>query len=91
MHGLAQALHDANLASVNFLNVEVDTGQMFADIAKQTDNTEKRAHNRINARTAYDTILRFIGRVTMTEAESETLGGKLAKLKSDLQGLGELF
>jgi hypothetical protein len=86
-----QTLRDANATSVDFLNTEADTGLMFAGIALESDTEEKMTRNRANARKAYDTILRFIGRVSLTDAESENLGTKMAKLKLGLQTLGESF
>jgi hypothetical protein len=88
---IAQTLKDTNATSVEFLNVEADTGLMFAEIARQSTDIAKTARNRENARMAYDTVLRFIGRVTLTDAESEGLSLKMAKLKNGLQILGESF
>ena len=92
MHDLAQSLRDANTASVEFLKVEAETGLTFAAIAKQSGdagNAEKAARNRAQARIAYDTVLRFIGRVALTQAESESLDLQMTRLKIGLQKLGE--
>lgn len=90
MHDLAQTLRDCNATSVEFLNIEADTGLTFAEIARQSSgDAEKSARNRTYARTAYETILRYIGRVVMTEAESKSLAIKVARLKLGLQTLGE--
>lgn len=91
MQDIAQTLRDTNTISLEFLNVELDTGLLFAEIAAGSNNAEKTARNRANARIAYDTVLRFIGSVSMTDAESESLGLKMATLKRDLQALGESF
>lgn len=91
MKDLAQRLRDTNTASVEFLNVEVDTGLVFAELATRSDNVQKTARNRANARVAYDTVLRFIGLVSMTDAESESMALKLSQLKLLLQDLGESF
>ena len=91
MHDLTQVLRDANAASIEFLNVEADTGLMFAEIARGSEKGAKADRNRAHARTAYDTVLRFIGRVSLTDAESESLGVKMARLKLGLQKLGESF
>jgi hypothetical protein len=91
LRDFSQNLRDANATSVEFLNTEADTGLMFAGIALESDTEEKMARNRANARKAYDTILRFIGRVSLTAAESEGLGTKMARLKLGLQTLGESF
>jgi hypothetical protein len=87
----AQTLRDSNATSVEFLNTEAETGLLFAEIAQGSDNAEKRARNCAHARLAYNTVLRFIGRVSLTEAESESLSLQMAKLKIRLQTLGECF
>jgi hypothetical protein len=86
-----RTLQASNATSVAFLNVEADTGLLFAKIAEESDNFEKKVRNCANARLAYDTVLRFISRVSMTDAESESLWLKMAKLKMGLQTLGESF
>lgn len=91
MQDFAQTLRDSNAASVAFLNTEAETGLLFAEIAEQSTNIERKARNRANARLAYNTVLRFIGQVSFTEAESESLNLKMAKLKIRLQTLGECF
>jgi hypothetical protein len=91
MQDLAQTLRDCNLTSVDFLRIEADTGLMFAGIAKRAGRGEKAVRNRANARLAYDTVLRFLDRVTLTASESANLALKMAKLKRDLENLGELF
>jgi hypothetical protein len=91
MQDFAQTMRDSNAVSVEFLSIEAETGLLFAEIASQADSAEKKARNCSNARTAYDTVLRFIERVSLTEAEWESLGRKMAKLKVSLQKLGESF
>lgn len=91
MQDLAQTRQDVNAASVDFLNIEADTGLMFANIAMESDNFEKTARNQANARLAYDTVLRFIGRVSLSAGESDGLAAKMGRLKDELQKLGEFF
>jgi hypothetical protein len=91
MQGLAETLRDANTASIDFLKTEVNTGLTFANIAHDSVNAEKSARNRAHARLAYDTVLRFIGRVSLTYAEAEHLAVKMDQLKHGLEELGELF
>jgi hypothetical protein len=91
MQELAQTLRDCNATSVDFLNIEAETGLMFAEIASGSDDAIKRYRNRAHARIAYNTVLRFIGRVALTSSESANLGVKMAKLKIDLEDLGESF
>lgn len=91
MQTLAQTLSDCNATSVDFLNIEADTGLMFAEIARQAATGERTTRNRAHARHAYNTVLRFMGCVTLTSSESDNLGMKMAKLKLGLESLGESF
>jgi hypothetical protein len=91
MQDLAKTRKDVNAASVEFLNVEADTGLMFANIAIESDDSEKTTRNQANARLAYDTVLRFIGRVSLSAMEFDGLSSKMGRLKADLQKLGEFF
>jgi hypothetical protein len=91
MQDFAQTMRESNATSVEFLNIETNTGLMFATLAQQADNAEKKARNCANARLAYNTVLRFISRVSLTNAESQSLALKMAKLKTELQKLGESF
>ncbi|HEX3684191.1 MAG TPA: hypothetical protein VHU83_16780 [Bryobacteraceae bacterium] len=80
-----------NAASVDFLHTEADTGLLFANIAMGSDEFEKTARNQAHARLAYDTVLRFVGRVSLTAAEAEGLSAKMGRLKGELRMLGESF
>ena len=89
MRDLTQTLFDANKTSIHFLNVEAETGLTFANIAAHSENAEKKARNQAHARIAYETILRFVSRVSLTAAEAETLASKVTRLKDGLAALGE--
>ena len=77
--------------STDFLKVDVATALTFAGIALQTNDSEKRERNCRNARVAYDTVLRLIERVDLTDEDSQILNGNLERLKSELVQLGEAF
>lgn len=91
MDDFHQNLFDSNRVSVEFLKTELDTGLMFSKMALTSDNDEKSDRNRKHARTAYDALLRFIGRVSLTLEDAEHLKAGIAELKSQLQRLGETF
>jgi len=78
-------------ASTDFLKVDLATALTFTEIALQASDSEKRERNCRNARVAYDTVLRLIERVDLTDEDSEMLNSNLARLKSELARLGEVF
>jgi len=78
-----------NNGELEFLRAEALTGLTFSRIALGSHYQDKKDRNRINARKAYDCLLRFMPR---DDATSEVLRGikaKIAELKSLLQQLGE--
>jgi hypothetical protein len=80
-----------NRASVNFLKIDVATALTFSEIALQTPDSEKQRRNRRSARKAYDTVLRLMGRVSLTKDDAQSLSRNLQRLKSELVRLGETF
>ena len=58
-------------------------------IALETNDCAKRARNRLAARKAYDTFLRFVDRVAFTHDDSRWLMANLLRLKCNLEMLGE--
>ena len=81
----------ANRVNVDFLKVDLKTALTFSEVALKTDDPVKRRRNCNAARKAYDTILRLMPKVALTEAEADLLTDNLARLKSELQSLGETF
>ena len=73
---------------MGFLRSEVDTGHTLANIALASED-EKRSRNARNARAAYDAVLRFVGRVSLSKDENRELDENLGTLKSKLVELGE--
>lgn len=80
-----------NRATVDFLKVDVETALTFSGIALQTDNSVKKERNQRSARKAYDSVLKLAEKVDLTDQDVQTLSRNLARLKSELQTLGEVF
>ena len=80
-----------NKTSTDFLKAEIETGLTLAGIARAAGNSEERERNRRAARKAYDTVVRLVERVELTDRDTKVLGRNLARLKSDLRGLGEVL
>ena len=82
---------DLNQTRTDFLTTELSLGLTFAGIALGSDDEAKTKRNCKNARTAYDAVLRFMGQVRLTPADSTRLRDGMELLKSQLQTLGETF
>lgn len=77
---------------LTFINAELHTAHTFCEIARQSStNPTKRERNRKKARLAYDTILRYRGRTYITAEENKRIDVELARLRRELQNLGEEF
>jgi hypothetical protein len=76
--------------STDFLKADVETALTFVRIARQSKGDDpKRRRNQKNARRGYETILRFINRVTLDVSDADHMSRKLQLLKAELQELGE--
>jgi hypothetical protein len=81
-----------NRTSTDFLKIDLETALTFSSIALQNAmNTVKRQRNQRNARVGYDTIVRLIEKVTLTDEETRFMVRNLQRLKTELQQLGETF
>jgi len=78
-------------AELAFVHTELRTGFTLARIAGRAARLEKKERNRMNARKAYDTAVRFTGKLQMTAPEEAELRAKLVKLQDELKLLGEVF
>jgi len=75
----------------NFMKVDLETALTFCQIARESQDPNKRARNRHHARRGYDTVLSLIRKVNLTEQESQELAANLEKLRSELESLGEIL
>jgi hypothetical protein len=75
-----------------FLMTEISCGLTFVSLAKcsRPQEREKYKRNVHNARKAYQTVLRFYGRITMSDEERTQLSAGLSRLEAELQDLGVL-
>ena len=74
---------------IEFLRAEAQTGLTFARIALGARHQEKIDRNRVNAKKAYDTLLRFMPKDYATSGAWDDVRAKIEELKSHLQQLGE--
>lgn len=80
-----------NRASGDFLKIDLETALIFCDIARKTDNQERKQWNRQSARKAYDTILSLHRKISLSAADARGFKNKMQLLKSELKTLGEVF
>ena len=83
---------EANSHEDEFLRVELRTGLLFSKLALGAWYQDKRDRNCANARRAYEALLYFSPkRPNGSFGRSDEMTRGLAKLKSELQQLGEVF
>lgn len=72
--------------AVEALKIDLEAGLTRATIASQApEQSEKRHRNWREARKAYDSVMGFMQRFTLTPTDAQEIGDKLAKLKSALE------
>ena len=86
MADLFEATHKRSL---NFLRAELQTGLTFATVALAAKHQDKIDRNRVNARKAYDSFVRYASRVVLSDREQRELNQPLAELRRRLTKLGE--
>jgi hypothetical protein len=91
MDGVRASRDELNQKSADFLKVDVETALTFSEIAIQTFDPAKKQRNRKHARKGYDTILRFMSKVSLGDEDTDFLAERMQELKSNLQNLGEVF
>lgn len=74
---------------VEFLRTEFRVGLTAIKIAQTAKDEAKRNRNRRNAQEAYEAILRFLPKLTLTSREVDEMQSDLATLKAELQKLSE--
>jgi hypothetical protein len=74
---------------IQFLLIEVDTATTFCSVAKSSANPERMKRNIANARTAYDTLLKFMDRANFDAASKSEFDHKFARLETLLRDLGQ--
>jgi len=80
-----------NRTGAEFLKLDLELGLTFSGIALQAQDSERRARTRQLSRKAYDTVLRLMHRVKLTDEDAQSLARNLIRLKCDLVMLGEIL
>jgi len=74
---------------IEFLRTEVETAFVFARVASDAQDSEKRLRNVRNARRAYDTLLHFMQRLVLTPDARDEIHLRIWDLRRQLINLGE--
>lgn len=74
---------------VEFLRTELRVGLTAVKIAQTSKDEARRNRNWRNAQDAYESVLRFLPKLTLTSKEVDELQSGLATLKAELQKLSE--
>ena len=84
-------IRNSDPSNIGFLFAELRTGLTFANIAisASADKPERIERSRKNARKAYDTLLKFQPRTSLSEAERIKFAVGLDELKKALRKLGD--
>lgn len=80
---------DEKYTSPVFLLTDIDVALTFMDVAETTDIEDTVTRNHQNARKAYDTVLDFLSKLTLTPTDRQQVETKLAILKARLQAVGQ--
>jgi hypothetical protein len=86
-----ESFSDLNHSGISFLLTDLDLAMTFMDVADASRIEETTRRNHTNARTAYDTVLRLLEKLTPNADERQALDAKLASLKTRLQAVGQQF
>jgi hypothetical protein len=79
-------------AGFTFLITDLELGMTLTRIASDaSEDLEKRARNRANARRAYDAVCRISHHASLDHEQRQEVDAKLAGLRSALEQLGEVF
>jgi len=82
---------DLNATAVEFLLTDLQTALIFMDVAHTSGDPEIKQRNYVNARRAYDTVIRSLPAVEPKVAQQQTIDEKLRLLKARLEAVGERF
>lgn len=83
-----QIMAESNRIGVQFLLADLATALTFMNVAEVTQIAATRTRNFDSARTAYQTVLRLLPRVTPTPDEQAELQTKIAALKDRFAAAG---
>ena len=91
MNHWADDYSNLNQSGVAFVLTDLDLALTFMDVADASQIEETIRRNHRNARTAYDTVLRLLEKLTPNADQRQAIDEKIASLKTRLQAVGQQF
>ena len=91
MSSVPENIEALKITSAEFLLTDLDVAWTFMDVAETSGIEETVVRNHQNARKAYDTVLDFLSKLTLTASDRNAVEEKLAVLKTRLENAGQLF
>jgi len=82
-------VNSMNSVAADFLRIDSEVALTFSGIALAATDTATKTRTSLAARRAYDTIARLKVRIKLTDAERNRINVNLARLRTELQRLGQ--
>jgi hypothetical protein len=86
--GFPENLSLSNRVGVECLLIDLDLPMTFIAVAETSQNEETARRKYDNARTAHDTVVRLLDRLTPNAKQRQAIDAKLALSKTRLQAIG---
>ncbi len=83
-----QLSRDFNSSGAELLLTDLDVAMTFMDVAATTQDPVTVRRNHDNARLAYTTVLGFMRKLVLTEAERQSVEAKLDRVRARLSAAG---
>ena len=80
-----------NDTSLDVLLTRLETAGLFAQLALTSEEKSTIDRNRVNSRKAYDSALQLLQRLCLAPLDLQKVYIQLAKLRDELQQLGEVL
>ena len=91
MRNWQENFSDLNQSGVSFLLTDLDLAMTFMDVADASRIEETTRRNHTNARTAYDTVVHLLEKLTPNADHRQAIDAQLTILKTRLEAIGQQF
>ena len=91
MRNWQENFSDLNQSGVSFLLTDLDLAMTFMDVADASRIEETTRRNHTNARTAYDTVVHLLEKLSPNADQRQAIDAQLTILKTRLEAIGQQF
>ena len=91
MRNWQENFSDLSQSGVSFLLTDLDLAMTFMDVADASRIEETTRRNHTNARTAYDTVVHLLEKLTPNADQRQAIDAQLTILKTRLEAIGQQF